>query len=176
MQSSQGMAPRTLAGAAFAVTLCSGCCGSVDATTWQGTLAYAFNDAPADAGADAGNGGGAPKPSAIGSMYVVVTLDAFAPWVDNGFDGSYCGASQFQVELGPQCELVATVNSADWSGKYASDTGSADIQGGQQCTLTTPQGTFTVAVQGGTVGVSGGVVDLVVDTQGANVEFQGNLQ
>jgi hypothetical protein len=33
-----------------------------------------------------------------------------------------------------------------------------------------------VPVRGGTVGISGSVMDLVVDTQGANVEFQGNLR
>ena len=109
-------------------------------------------------------------------MSVVVTLAAFAPWVESDFDGSYCGSGQFQVDLGPSCQLTATVNTTDWSGKYASDTGSADIQGGQTCTLSTPQGTFTVPVSGGTVGISGSVLDLVVDTQGANVEFQGNLQ
>jgi hypothetical protein len=172
------MAPRTLAGAgaAFAAVLCAGCCGSVDPTTWQGTLAYAFDDNSADAGVDAGDGGAGAKPSAIGSEALVVKLDAFAPWVTNAFDGSYCGSSQFNVDLGPECELTATLDTADWSGQYASDTGSADIAANQECTLTTPQGTFTVAVQGGTVGISGGVIDLVVDTQGANVEFQGNLQ
>ncbi len=175
-----------LVATACAAWLCAGCCGSVQPTTWQGTLAYAFtpssssssssSSASDDAGVDGGGSGSAKPPSEIGSMSVVVTLAAFAPWVDSSFDGSYCGAGQFQVDLGPSCQLTAAVNTTDWSGKYASDTGSADIQGGQTCTLSTPQGTFTVPVSGGTVGISGSVLDLVVDTQGANVEFQGNLQ
>jgi hypothetical protein len=33
-----------------------------------------------------------------------------------------------------------------------------------------------VPVSGGTVAISGGVLNLIVDTQGANVEFQGNLR
>jgi len=164
-----------LAGAAFAVVTCTGCCGSVDPTTWQGTLAYAFTPASGDAGASA-DGGTTPPASIVGSEGDTVMLAAFAPWVTSGFDGSYCGPSQFTVDIGPSCELTATVNTTDWSGKYASDTGSADIVAGQQCTLGTPQGTFTVPVSGGTVAISGGVLNLIVDTQGANVEFQGNLQ
>jgi hypothetical protein len=160
-------------GAALLVALCNGCCGSVDPTTWQGTLAYAWNPGAAAAGADGGTAASAPI---VGSEVDVVTLAAFAPWVSNGFDGSYCGPSQFTVGIGPSCQLTATVDSADWSGKYASDTGSANIQGGQQCTLSTPQGTFGVYVSGGTLGVSGHVLDLIVDTEGANLEFQGNLQ
>ncbi len=164
-----------VAGAGLAVVACAGCCGSVEPTTWQGTLAYAFTPATADAGASA-DGGTAPPASLVGSEADIVTLAAFAPWVASGLDGSYCGPSQFSVEIGPYCQLTATIDSTDWNGKYASDTGSADIQGGQQCTLGTPQGTFTVPVSGGTVAISGGVLNLIVNTQGANVEFQGNLQ
>ena len=170
------MVPHSRIGAVFAVavcTVCTGCCGSVNPTTWQGTLAYAWN--PGGSAATADGGAAAPAPI-VGSEVDVVTLAAFAPWVSNGFDGSYCGPSQFTVGIGPSCQLTATVDSADWSGKYASDTGSANIGGGQQCTLSTPQGTFGVNVSGGTIAVSGHVLNLIVDTQGANLEFQGNLQ
>jgi hypothetical protein len=156
-------------------SLCAGCCGSVDATTWQGTMNYAFSGTPAGAGADGGSDAGASPPSVIGATNLTVNLDAFAPWVQNGFSGGYCGSNTFAVILGPSCELTANVVSADFA-RGSSGEGSATIESGQTCTLDTPSGSFTVGVGGGSVAISGSVLDVLLDAPGANVEFQGNLQ
>jgi len=166
------MVPHAIAGAVVAAALCAGCCDSVDTTTWQGTLQYSF---PASAMSDADAGASHAAPF-VGSLSTVVALDAFAPWVQNGFSGGYCGGNDFTVDLGPSCQLAATVGTADYSGKYASDTGSATITADQQCTLSTSSGTFTISVQGGNLAISGSVLNILVDTPGANLEFQGNLQ
>jgi hypothetical protein len=174
------MALHSIAGAVAVVVLCAGCCGNVQTTTWQGTLDYAFPDSAredagpsADAGSDAGAAGGA---TVVGSQATVVALDAYAPWVQNGFSGGYCGSNGFTIDLGPSCQLAATLGSADYGYEGSTGTGSATITGGQPCTLDTPSGAFTVSVQGGSLASSGNTVNILVDTPGANLEFQGNLQ
>ena len=184
MHQTTGMNRPTMAGALAVASLCAGCCGSVDPTTWQGTVNYAFTvdaSAPpppllipdADAGSDAGKSG--TSSAVIGASHITVTLKAFAPWVWNSFSATYCGSSTFSVVLGPSCELAADVVGAD------TNEGSASIRSGQTCTLDTPSGSFTVGVEGGSVAISGNhatgaVLDVLLDAPGANVEFQGNLR
>jgi hypothetical protein len=178
------MVSARFAGLAGATLVCAGCCGNVQTTTWQGTLQFNFPssasldaDAGTGASADGGaDGGVATPPNTAGSLVTTVALDAFAPWVQNTFAGGYCGSNDFTVVIAPGCQLSATLGATDYQGKYASDTGSATIDPGQTCTLTTGSGTFSVPVQGGNLAISGGEVNILLDTPNANIEFEGNLQ
>lgn len=168
------MVQRRLGALVGALLACAGCCGDVSRTTWAGTLAYAF---PSSARLDADGGTGGGGGTVAGSATTTVALDAFSPWVTNGFDGSYCGGGTFTVTLGPSCVLTARVGTTDYGGsKRSSQTASGSIDASQSCTLTTSQGTFEVTVQGGSVSISGQEVNLLVDTPNANLEFIGSLQ
>jgi hypothetical protein len=158
-------------------------CGSVSPSSWQGTITYTFtgaSDVDAAEGQDAaGSDAGSSSKSApiVGSLSTTVELDAFAPWVTGGEQQQYCGASTFSVDLGPSCELTATVTMSSYGLNTSSASASAVIDSGQTCTLDTPSGSFTVAVRGGNVAVSGkGSVNVLLNVANANIEFLGNLE
>ena len=139
-----------------------GCpCGAPSAATYAGTMLYTVM-------APAADGGTAAAPTS-GSASVSVTLDAFDPIYMNDLDNSYCGGKTFVVVLGPSCALTATV--VDAHGR----SGSASIASGQSCSVSTATGGFETQVTGGTIGISGALLNVLISGDSASVNFEGSV-
>jgi hypothetical protein len=132
--------------------------GGISPVTYGGTMVYTMTASAAD--------GGSGEAATGGSGSLSVTLDSFDPNDENSFN-SYCGPKTFLVVLAESCSLTATVDTFG-------GTGSASIPGGQTCTLSTPTGGFRTLVNGGTISVSGHLLNVVLSGDVAAVTFEGS--